>query len=137
MISFFYETEFKLSKPKSWKEKIQKLVELEGFSIGEVNYIFCDDAYLLKINQDFLQHDYYTDVIGFQYSENGPLIGDIYISIERIEDNAQNNGVSFQNELSRVIIHGILHFMGYKDKTPEDELKMRERENKYLEFFNH
>jgi|SRR5690606_31924576 len=133
MISFFYETDFKLTKPKTWKDKIQEVVKLEGHETGEINYIFCDDAYLLKINQDFLQHDYYTDVIGFQYSESGPLIGDIYISVERIQENADTNQVSFENELARVMIHGILHFMGYKDKTPEDAEKMRAGENKYLE----
>lgn len=136
MISFFYETDFKIKQPKSWKDKLQKVVKAENYETEEVNYIFCDDAYLLQINQDFLQHDYYTDVIGFQYSESGPLVGDIYISIERIQDNATTNGVSFENELARVMIHGILHFMGYKDKTPEEEQKMREGEEKYLPIFN-
>jgi probable rRNA maturation factor len=135
MISFFYETDFKIKQPKTWKEKIQKVVESENHTMEEVNYIFCDDAYLLQINKDFLQHDYYTDVIGFQYSESGPLMGDIYISVERIEENAQNNQVSFENELARVMIHGILHFMGYKDKSPEEEKKMRAGEEKYLSLF--
>jgi probable rRNA maturation factor len=135
MISFFYETDFKIKQSKTWKEKIQEVVKAENHSVEEVNYIFCDDAYLLQINKDFLQHDYYTDVIGFQYSESGPLVGDIYISVERIEENAQTNQVSFENELARVMIHGILHFMGYKDKRPEDEQKMREGEEKYLPIF--
>lgn len=135
MISFFYETDFKIKQPKIWKEKIQKVVESENQETEEVNYIFCDDAYLLQINKNFLQHDYYTDVIGFQYSESGPLVGDIYISVERIEENAQINQVSFENELARVMIHGILHFMGYKDKSPEDEIKMRAGEEKYLPLF--
>lgn len=136
MISFFYESDFKLKQAKWWKEKLQEVVKSENHETEEVNYIFCDDEYLLQINQDFLQHDYYTDVIGFQYSESGPLIGDIYISVERIEDNAKTNGVSFENELARVMIHGILHFMGYKDKSPEEEKKMRKGEEKYLPFFN-
>lgn len=136
MISFFYESDFKLKQAKWWKEKLQEIVKSENHETEEVNYIFCDDEYLLQINQDFLQHDYYTDVIGFQYSESGPLIGDIYISVERIEDNAKTNGVSFENELARVMIHGILHFMGYKDKSPEEEEKMRKGEEKYLPFFN-
>lgn len=135
MISFFYETDFTIKKSKSWKEKIQQVVEAENHSTEEVNYIFCDDAYLLQINKDFLQHDYYTDVIGFQYSESGPLVGDIYISVERIKENAETNKVNYENELARVMIHGILHFMGYKDKSPEDEEKMREGEEKYLSIF--
>lgn len=135
MISFFYESDFKLKQAKWWKEKLQEVVKAENHETEEVNYIFCDDEYLLQINQEFLQHDYYTDVIGFQYSEDGPLVGDIYISVERIQDNAETNGVSFENELARVMIHGILHFMGYKDKSPEEEEKMRKGEEKYLPFF--
>lgn len=135
MISFFYETEFKIKDSKTWERKIEYLIDEEGFEIGEINYIFCDDEYLLKINQEYLQHDYYTDVIGFQYTYESPLMGDIYISIERIKENAKKNDVSFENELARVMIHGVLHFVGFKDKTPEDTIKMREAENKYLTLF--
>lgn len=135
MISFFYETEFKIKDSKTWERKIEYLIDEEGFEIGEINYIFCDDEYLLKINQEYLQHDYYTDVIGFQYAYESPLMGDIYISIERIKENAKKNDVSFENELARVMIHGVLHFVGFKDKTPEDTIKMREAENKYLTLF--
>ena len=135
MISFFYETDFKISKAVNWKKWIESAVKSEGFETDEINYIFCDDEYLLQINQDYLQHDYYTDVIGFQYSEGKELSGDIYISVERIEDNAQKNSVDFKNELARVVIHGILHFMNYKDKTPEDAEKMRKAEDKYIALF--
>lgn len=135
MISFFYETEFEIKDSKTWERKIKDLTNEEGFEIGEINYIFCDDEYLLKINQEYLQHDYYTDIIGFQYTYESPLMGDIYISIERIKENAKKNDVSFENELARVMIHGILHFVGFKDKTPEDTIKMREVENKYLTLF--
>lgn len=135
MISFFYETDFKLSKPAKWRKFLSECIKSEGFGTEEINYIFCDDEYLLKINQDFLQHDYYTDVIGFQYSEGKKLSGDIYISIERIRENAKENEVDFENELARVMIHGVLHFMDYKDKSVSDAEKMKNAENKYLELF--
>lgn len=132
MISFFYETDFKINKPRTWKNWLKESAANEGFKIGDINYIFCDDEYLLKINKEYLQHDYYTDVIGFQYSEGKELSGDIYISITRIEDNAQKNNVDFKNEFARVVIHGILHFMNYKDKSEKDAKKMREMESHYI-----
>lgn len=132
MISFFYETDFKINKPRTWKNWIKESAADEGFKIGDINYIFCDDEYLLQINKDYLQHDYYTDVIGFQYSEGKILSGDIYISITRIEDNAENNQIDFKNELARVVIHGILHFMNYKDKSDEEAKKMRDLESHYI-----
>lgn len=135
MISIFYETEFAIEKEKDWKIWIEQSVKQEGFKTKEINYIFCDDEYLLKINIDFLAHDYYTDVIGFQYSEGKELSGDIYISIDRIKENAQINSVSFEKELARVMIHGILHFMGYKDKSDEQANEMRNAEDKYLNLF--
>jgi len=135
MISFFYETDFKLSTPNKWKKKLLECIQTEGFEAEEINYIFCDDEYLLKINRDFLQHDYYTDVIGFQYSDGKNLSGDIYISVERVCENAKENKVELENELARVMIHGVLHFMGYKDKSASDAKKMKSAENKYLELF--
>lgn len=132
MISFFYETDFKINKPRTWKNWIKESAANEGFKIGDINYIFCDDEYLLQINKDYLQHDYYTDVIGFQYSEGKELSGDIYISVTRIEDNAEQNQIDFKNELARVVIHGILHFMNYKDKTDQEAKKMRDLESHYI-----
>lgn len=132
MISFFYETDFKINKPRTWKNWIKESAANEGFKIGDINYIFCDDEYLLQINKDYLQHDYYTDVIGFQYSEGKELSGDIYISVTRIEDNAEQNQIDFKNELARVVIHGILHFMNYKDKTNQEAKKMRDLESHYI-----
>lgn len=132
MISFFYETDFKINKTRSWKNWLKESIQNEGYKIGDINYIFCDDEYLLQINKEYLQHDYYTDVIGFQYSEGNILSGDIYISVERIEDNAEQNKIEFKNELARVIIHGVLHFMKYKDKSKEEAKKMREMESHYI-----
>ena len=134
MIAFFYETEFKLKDSRVWKNWIKESVQKEGFSIGELNYIFCDDEYLLEINRDYLNHDYYTDVIGFQYSQGSDLTGDIYISVDRITENAKENQTEFKNELARVMIHGVLHFMGYGDKTELEKQKMTELEDFYLKF---
>lgn len=136
MIALFSETNFKIEDEISWKKWIQAAVNKEGFSIGEVNYIFCDDEYLLGINQKHLQHDDYTDVIGFQLSSGKVLSGDIFISIDRVKDNAKQHEATFEHELARVMIHGILHFMNYKDATHEEAIKMREAENKHLAVFN-
>lgn len=99
---------------------------------GELNFIFCSDKYLLKINQEYLNHDYYTDIITFDYTQKNLVSGDIYISIDRVKENATTYQVSFQNELLRVIIHGVLHLCGYKDKTRADARLMREKEDYYL-----
>ncbi len=136
MISFFYETDFEIDNEKSWKDWLESSINKEGFQTDEINYIFCEDDYLLEINIEYLQHDYYTDVIGFQYSEGQNLSGDIYISIDRVRENAVENAVEFERELARVMAHGILHFMGYKDKTQEEEEKMRKSEDKFLSFLD-
>lgn len=135
MIAIFYETDFLIPNEELWKEWISSAVRKENFETDEINYIFCDDEYLLQINIEYLQHDYYTDVIGFQYSEGKSLSGDIYISIDRIRENAIENQVSFEKELARVMIHGILHFMNYKDQSDEEAKEMRNAEDKYLSFF--
>lgn len=135
MISFFYETSFGIENASSWKNKISVVCREEGYSIEALNYIFCDDHYLLQINKEYLQHDYFTDVIGFQYSSGLALEGDIYISIERVKENAEENGVDFEIEMARVMIHGVLHFMGYEDKTKEKAMLMRLAEDKYLAEF--
>ena len=136
MISFFYETHFEIENELIWKNWLETSVQKQGFQTDEINYIFCDDEYLLEINIQYLQHDYYTDVIGFQYSEDSNLAGDIYISIDRVKENAIENQVDFEKELSRVMAHGILHFMGFKDKSADDEKKMREAEDVFLSQFN-
>ena len=136
MIAFFYETDFLIPSDSQWKNWLNSVIEKEGFTTTEINYIFCDDEYLLQINIEYLQHDYYTDVIGFQYSQGKSLSGDIYISIDRVRDNAIEQNVSFERELARVMAHGVLHFMGYKDKTEEEAAQMRKAEDESLSFFN-
>lgn len=110
---------------------LQKMADTEGVQLEEVSYILCSDEYLLKINVDYLQHDYYTDVITFQTTD-GMIHGDIFISTERVADNATQLKVPFLQEMLRVMAHGALHLAGYRDKTPEDEAQMRAKEDQYL-----
>ncbi len=100
--------------------------------LGEINYIFCDDEYLLKINQDYLQHDYYTDIITFDYVKGKTISAEIFVSLQRISDNASTLSRDYEDELRRVLAHGILHLIGYKDKTKEEEKEMRRMEDLYL-----
>ena len=115
------------------KSFIEKRVKKEGFSIETLTYVFCSDKYLLKMNKDFLSHNYYTDIISFDLSETpGNLIGEVYISVDRVKDNAKTHRTSLKEELHRVIFHGALHFCGYKDKKPTDTKKMRQMEDLWL-----
>ncbi|WP_248724580.1 rRNA maturation RNase YbeY [Seonamhaeicola sp. ML3] len=132
MINFNYETVFSLTDEKVISNWILSTIKAEGFKIEEVNYVFCDDEYLHKLNVEFLNHDTLTDIISFDYTVGKIIQGDIFISIERVADNAKDFGVTFQEELTRVIIHGILHYCGYKDKTEDDAKAMRNKENYYL-----
>ncbi|GAA3776897.1 rRNA maturation RNase YbeY [Corallibacter vietnamensis] len=132
MISFNYENKFSLSNESLLSKWIQTVISSEGFKLGEVNYIFCDDDYLHKINVEFLNHDTLTDIISFDYTVGKIIQGDIYISTERVEDNANDFKVSFDNELQRVLVHGILHYCGYKDKTDDEAKIMRSKEDYYL-----
>jgi|TARA_B110000971_G_scaffold221741_1_gene270287 probable rRNA maturation factor len=132
MISFNYETNFKLDNENALEIWIHKIILEHNCEEGEINYIFCDDAYLLKLNIEFLQHDTLTDVISFDNSLGSLINGDIFISTERVLDNAKDYGVSFLEELQRVMIHGVLHFLGFKDKTGTDQKEMTRQENKAL-----
>ena len=133
MINFNYETKFKLDNVQSISQWVSSVITSEGFKEDEINYIFCDDNYLHKLNVEFLSHDTLTDIISFDYSIGKNLQGDIFISIERVRDNAQDFEVSFESEINRVIVHGVLHYCGYKDKSEEDANIMRSKENFYLE----
>ena len=132
MISFNYETEFSLNNETHFSSWISKTISEENCKEGEINYIFCSDDYLLKLNLDFLKHDTLTDIISFDYSVGKELHGDIYISVERVKENAKDFNETFTDEIARVIIHGVLHFCGYKDKTNDEEQLMRSKENYYL-----
>ncbi|MEN9322773.1 MAG: Endoribonuclease YbeY [Bacteroidota bacterium] len=136
MISFNYETEFELTNESAVESWIGRVIASEQKSEGELSYIFCDDAYLLELNQQYLQHDTLTDIISFDYSLGNELNGDIFISVERVRENAEIYNQLFENELLRVIIHGILHYCGYKDKTEADEQLMRQKENEKIAMFH-
>lgn len=137
MIEFFSETDFSLEEPNFYKEWIQTCVEKEKGKIEVVNVIFCDNEYLLEINKKHLNHNYYTDIITFDYSESRLLSGDIFISIDCVADNAYDFETDFENELARVIIHGFLHLLGYNDKTDEDQGIMTQKEDYYLSMRYH
>ena len=132
MISFNYETTFIIEDEIKISNWISKVISSEEFKEGDINYVFCDDDYLLKLNIEFLNHDTLTDIISFDNTIGKILQGDIFISIERVKENANNFNVSFQEELSRVIVHGILHYCGYNDKTDEEAKLMRAKENFYI-----
>lgn len=112
---------------------LSEVVAVENKKLGDITLIFCSDDYLLKVNQEYLEHDYYTDIITFDYSEDDFLSGDLFISFDRVKENAGINNVSFFNELNRVVVHGVLHLCGYKDKSEEEEKLMREKENEMLD----
>jgi len=132
MIDFNYETDFKLGNELEIQQWISTCIESRGFKEGEINYIFCDDGYLLKLNVEFLEHDTFTDIISFDYTLGKLISGDIFISVERVQENAQKFSQTFNNELNRVIIHGILHYLGLKDKTEEEANNMRAEEEACL-----
>ncbi|GGW57250.1 rRNA maturation RNase YbeY [Winogradskyella epiphytica] len=132
MISFNYETEFLIQDEKKVTDWIINTILEEGCKEGEIHYIFVDDDYLHKLNVDFLNHDTLTDIISFDYSVGKELHGEIYISIDRVKENAEEFKVTFDDELARVMIHGILHYCGYKDKSDDEEKLMRSKEDYYL-----
>ena len=132
MITFNYETNFALANETKVISWIKEVVLGESFKVGDLNYIFCTDEDLHKINVEFLQHDNYTDIISFDYTVGKILNGDIYISVDRVKENAEFYKTSFLNEMYRVMIHGVLHYMGYKDKTKQDKESMRWAEDKML-----
>ncbi|MCW1146939.1 rRNA maturation RNase YbeY [Flavobacterium lacisediminis] len=136
MISFNYETDFELDNEEQYEDWISRIIESEGFDEGEINYIFCDDEYLHKINVEYLDHDTLTDIISFDYTVGNLIQGDIFVSVERVKDNANDFNVSFEDELKRVLSHGVLHYCGYKDKSPKDEALMRSKEEEKMQMFH-
>lgn len=136
MISYNYETDFELDNESAFSAWISKIIESESKKEGEINYIFCSDDYLLEINQQYLDHDTLTDIISFDYSVGNELHGDIFISIERVRENAFDFDVSFDDELKRVMAHGVLHYCGYKDKSEHDEQLMRSKEDEKMKMFH-
>jgi probable rRNA maturation factor len=136
MISFNYELEFKFDDEALYSDWISKVISSENKNEGVINYIFCDDEYLVEINQQYLDHNTLTDIISFDYSIGNELRGDIFISIERVRENASDFNVVFEDELRRVLVHGILHYCGYKDKGVNNEMLMRLKEDEKMKMFH-
>ncbi|MBT8296671.1 MAG: rRNA maturation RNase YbeY [Gramella sp.] len=135
-INFFSENDFVLEKEKEFRSWVEQVIESEDKYIGDINFIFCNDDYLHDINVKYLEHDTYTDIISFDNSLGNTLHGDIFISTERVEENARKFNVEFIEELKRVVIHGVLHFCGYKDKSERDEELMRRKEEEKMKLFH-
>jgi len=132
MISYNSENTFQIQNDSLLSQWLEQVIVYEEKKIGEINFVFCDDDYLHKMNVEFLNHDTLTDIISFDYTVGKIIQGDIFISIERVTDNATDFKVNFEEELHRVMVHGILHYCGYKDKTEEDANMMRSKEDYYL-----
>ncbi len=133
MITFNIEdADPKLKNKRLLKSWIAKVADSFGLKTGDLAYVFCSDDRILEVNKEFLQHDYYTDIITFDYCEGDTISGDMYISVDTVRTNSELYSTSFINEMHRVIIHGVLHLCGLKDKAPDDEKKMREAEAKAL-----
>lgn len=133
MIFFFWETYFKLDYEKLLNSWINSIFKHENGILGEINFIYCNDKYLLMINKKYLNHNFYTDVITFNYVRDTKISGDIFISIDRVKENALKWGISFENELYRIMIHGVLHLLSYNDKFHIENFFMQEKENFYLD----
>jgi rRNA maturation RNase YbeY len=136
MINFNYETNFTLDNEEVIAAWLTNVITSENKKEGEINYIFCDDEYLHKINLEYLNHDTLTDIISFDYTMGNEISGDIFVSIERVKDNAKDFNVVFEEELKRVLVHGILHYCGYKDKGVAEELLMRSKEDEKIALFH-
>ncbi len=136
MIDFHYLTDFQITEESAYTDWINRIISSEEGILDQLDFIFCDDAYLLKINQEYLDHDTFTDIITFPYGEGKTIAGDIFISVERIEENAQTFEVAFDIELRRVMAHGVLHMLGFDDKNDQEERLMREKENEKLKLFH-
>lgn len=132
MINYFFEGVEKVDIDDSISTWIKSIISSENKKLGEINYIFGDDEYILKVNQEYLQHDFYTDVITFDYVKGKTISADIFVSLPRISENAKTFNKEFNLELYRVLAHGILHLIGYKDKSESEILEMRFKEDYYL-----
>ena len=136
MIEFHFKSDLLLENKSDFSDWVNRILESEDFLLGQIDYIFCTDDYLLKLNQEYLNHDTFTDIITFDYTNGRTISGDIFISTERVQENAKSFEVDFQEELLRVMSHGVLHLMGYGDKSEEDKKLMREKEEEKIKMFH-
>jgi rRNA maturation RNase YbeY len=136
IINFYSENDFELKDVSGFENWIKRVIASEEKKTGEISFIFCDDDYLLEINRKYLDHDTFTDIISFDTSVGNILNGDIFISTQRVRENAGEYNVAFEEELQRVVIHGVLHLCGYKDKSKDEEQLMRRKEEEKMEMFH-
>jgi rRNA maturation RNase YbeY len=136
MTEYYYECDFEIKALKDYTDWVNRVLDSENAELGNISFVFCEDDYLLDINQKFLNHDTYTDIITFDYSENSSISGDIFISIERVRENAKQFAQSFEDELLRVMAHGLLHLLGYKDKTEKEIKEIRDKEEDKMKMFH-
>ncbi len=135
-VSFSEECSFRLKDKLKIKRWIKQVVENHGYKLGDVSYVFCSDERILEVNKQYLSHDFYTDIITFDYVEKRRVSGDIFISIDRVKENAKDFNVTFLQELLRVIIHGVLHLLGFEDHSQEEQQLMRQKENEAMAFWD-
>lgn len=131
---FFEDIEILDLDPEFFISWLSKVVVKESKKLGDINLIFCSDDYLLDVNRKYLDHDYYTDIITFDYCVDDEINGDLFISIDRVTENANEHAIFFFNELNRVVVHGVLHLIGYGDKSPDEKMVMTSKENFYLDY---
>lgn len=136
MIKFHYETEFQLEHETKFTDWISRVIASEKGKLSTIDYIFCSDSHLLEMNKKYLQHDTFTDIITFDYSEGENIGGDIFISVDRVKENAETFKTAFEEELLRVMAHGLLHLINYKDKTEADKSQMRNKEDEKIKLFH-
>jgi len=136
MINYHYETEFDLENIKEYTSWINTIIVSEDVHLGDLSYIFCSDEYLIKLNQKYLGHDTYTDIVTFNYSEEDVISGEIYISVDRVKENAVKFKEDFNKELRRVMAHGVLHLLGYNDKSKKEKEEMRTKEDEKVNMFH-
>lgn len=136
MINFYYESKFNLVNEEEYTNWIIRIINSENKKLGDLSYVFCSDDYLYQLNEKFLGHSTFTDIISFDYSKEENLSGEIYISIDRVKENAAEYNVAFNSELLRVMAHGVLHLSGYNDKNEQDKELMRVKENEKIEMFH-
>ncbi|WP_222982618.1 rRNA maturation RNase YbeY [Flagellimonas meishanensis] len=136
MIEFHFESDFVLEKESIYSDWVSRILMFEGFNVGQIDFIFCADEYLLKLNKQYLQHDTYTDIITFDYTKDKTVSGDIFISTQRVIENAEIYGTTPDDEMLRVMSHGILHLMGYGDKSEKERIVMRAKEEEKIKMFH-